>query len=247
MVLNEIIKGLIIGICVSAPVGPLGVLTIQRTISRGRANGIITGLGATTSDIIYALIVGFSMNFITDFINAHVNAIQLIGAVIIFIFGLSIYRTKPEDVNRFNRKKQERRRERRARTVRTEQTEMQKSLDRALSRSPRLSRFINGPMFKDYITAFGLCFSNPLIIFLFIGLFAQFNVLTSDNGWINAATILAILLGAFIWWLTLTQIVSHFKDNFKQRGLKILNRCTGGFLIIAALLAAAKALISIYQ
>lgn len=245
MIAEELIKGLIIGICVSAPVGPLGVLCIQRTISRGRWHGVITGLGATTSDIIYALIVGFSMNLITDFINAHMHTIQLVGAIIIFFFGLSIFRTKPEDVQRYNiNKKKQQRQARQARP--RKQTAAGRNIDQAIDRSPRLKRFFSSQMFKDYISAFGLCFSNPLIIFLFIGLFAQFQVLTSDSSLVNTLTIISILLGAFLWWLILTSIVGHFKDNFKQRGLRILNRCTGGFLIIAALLTAAEALINIY-
>ena len=53
-----ILKGIIIGICVSAPVGPIGILCIQRTLTKGKKVGIITGLGATFSDLFYAMIAG---------------------------------------------------------------------------------------------------------------------------------------------------------------------------------------------
>ena len=81
-----ILTGILIGICVSAPVGPLGVLCIQRTLSRGKLHGFMTGLGATTSDIIYALLVSLGMSFILDFINTHQFLIQIIGSIIILLF-----------------------------------------------------------------------------------------------------------------------------------------------------------------
>ena len=50
--LTTILTGILIGLCVSVPVGPLGVLCIQRTVTRGRWHGVVTGLGATTSDLV---------------------------------------------------------------------------------------------------------------------------------------------------------------------------------------------------
>ena len=85
-----VISGFIIGLFTSVPVGPLGILTIQRTLNRGRWHGLITGLGASTSDLLYAAIVGFSMSFVTDFINAHQFWIQVIGSAIIILFGVFV-------------------------------------------------------------------------------------------------------------------------------------------------------------
>lgn len=225
-IFQEFLKGWFIGICVSAPVGPLGVLCIQRTLSRGRWHGVITGLGATTSDIIYALLVGASMNFITDFINQNMTVIQLFGAVIIGLFGLHIYKSKPEDVEK----------------IKMKHTHHQ-HID-----SPKRNVFkkvVRNKMFHDYMTAFGLCFSNPLIIFLFIGLFAQFHVMSSGDPLTNGITFIAILIGAFCWWMTLTYIVGHFRGNFKERGLRILNHATGAILILAAFGTAIKTLIEL--
>ena len=93
---TTVLTGILVGLCVSVPVGPLGVLCIQRTITRGRWHGIATGLGATTSDLVYALLVGFSMGFIIEFIEAHQLIIQLIGSIIIgflvYIFTPTIHK-----------------------------------------------------------------------------------------------------------------------------------------------------------
>ena len=80
--IDIIITGLIIGILVSAPTGPLGILCIQRTLHKGRLHGFVTGLGASTSDIIYAILVGFSMNFIIEFVEQYRFIIQIIGSII---------------------------------------------------------------------------------------------------------------------------------------------------------------------
>ena len=57
--LEEIIKGFIIGVLASAPMGPVGILTVQRTLNKGRWEGFATGIGASISDILYAVITGY--------------------------------------------------------------------------------------------------------------------------------------------------------------------------------------------
>lgn len=215
MIFEEIIKGLVVGIAVSAPVGPLGVLCIQRTLSKGKWPGVVTGLGATTSDIIYAMLVGFGMNFMMEFIDAHQYVIQLLGSIVIWFFGFKISRSKvtPRDKENYERRK------------------------KFVDESQALNKVEDG-LLKDYLTALGLCFSNPLIVFLFIGLFAQFHLFTSSNIAVELLTVLAIIAGAFVWWMILTWFVGRFKENFKERGLKILNKITGGILMGAAIVSA---------
>ena len=68
-ILDFIFKGLLIGIIASAPMGPVGILCIQRTLNKGRWYGFITGIGAAASDTIYALIVALGMGFIVSFLK----------------------------------------------------------------------------------------------------------------------------------------------------------------------------------
>ena len=62
IIIFELIKGVVIGIMASAPMGPVGVLCLQRTINKGRWYGFVTGLGAALSDILYALLTGYGMS-----------------------------------------------------------------------------------------------------------------------------------------------------------------------------------------
>lgn len=206
--INTILIGIVIGLFTSVPVGPLGILTIQRTLNRGRWHGVVTGLGASTSDLLYAAIVGFSMSFITDFIDAHQFWIQIAGSVIVALFGIHVYRSNPS---------------------------AQLSSVKKSSKSDYIS---------DYLSAFGLCFSNPLIIFIFIGLFAQFNFFALGQTWLeNAVGLLSILIGAFSWWMSLTLIVSKLRNRFNVRGLWILNRITGVVLMLFGVAVCIKALL----
>ena len=86
-ILDLLIKGFIVGIVVSAPLGPVGVLCIQRTLNKGRWYGFITGLGASLSDIAYALLTGYGLSFIFDFINANLFYLQLLGSIMLLGFG----------------------------------------------------------------------------------------------------------------------------------------------------------------
>mgnify|MGYP001771765376 CR=1 FL=1 len=199
--IDTILTGILIGICVSAPVGPLGVLCIQRTLSRGKLHGFITGMGATTSDIIYALLVSLGMSFILDFINTHQFLIQLIGSIIILLFGLHLFLKKPKN-------------------------------QLPDIKTPRSK----GDLISDYLSAFALCFSNPLIMFLFIGLFARFQIIESGNITNNIVSFISILIGATIWWILLTLIVGYFKSKFKLRELWIINKITGSIIILLSII-----------
>ena len=80
-ILDILIKGFAIGVIVSAPLGPVGVLCIQRTLNKGRWYGFVTGLGASLSDIAYALLTGYGMSFIFDYIDKNIFYLQLLGSI----------------------------------------------------------------------------------------------------------------------------------------------------------------------
>ncbi|MBO6216624.1 MAG: LysE family transporter [Prevotella sp.] len=96
-ILDCIYKGIIIGILASAPMGPVGILCVQRTLNKGRWYGFVTGIGAAASDIIYALITGLGMSFVMDFVNNAQNKfiLQIFGSVMLLAFGVYCYLSDP--------------------------------------------------------------------------------------------------------------------------------------------------------
>ena len=199
-ILDLLIKGFIVGIVVSAPLGPVGVLCIQRTLNKGRWYGFITGLGASFSDIAYALLTGYGMSFIFDFINANLFYLQLLGSIMLLGFGFYTFRSNP------------------VQSIRPISTN-------------------KGSYFHNFITAFAVTLSNPLIIFLFIGLFARFAfVLPGMPVYEEVIGYLAILLGALSWWFGITFFVSKVRTRFNLRGIWLINRIIGGVVIVVSLL-----------
>ena len=95
--LELILKGIIIGIIASAPMGPVGILCIQRTLKKGRWYGFVTGIGASLSDIIYALITGLGMSFVMDLITNPTNKfwLQISGSVVLMLFGIYCWKSNP--------------------------------------------------------------------------------------------------------------------------------------------------------
>lgn len=89
------LKGLIIGIMVSIPLGPIGLLVIQKTVNKSRIAGIMSGLGVAMADSLYAVIAGFSLTYILDFVKKHELTFQITGAIILILLGLSIYFKNP--------------------------------------------------------------------------------------------------------------------------------------------------------
>lgn len=93
-----IYKGIIIGVIVSAPMGPIGILCVQRTLNRGRIHGFVTGLGAMVSDLIYASATLIGLGFMDEFLNNNQLLIQSIGSIVIILFGVALFYTNPMKV-----------------------------------------------------------------------------------------------------------------------------------------------------
>ncbi len=92
--LSPLIKGLIIGFSIAAPVGPIGILCIQRSLKEGNLAGFITGIGAATADAIYGAIAAFGLTIISYFLLQHQFAIQLCGGIFLFYLGLKTFFAK---------------------------------------------------------------------------------------------------------------------------------------------------------
>jgi threonine/homoserine/homoserine lactone efflux protein len=194
--LEIIIKGILIGLCISVPLGPIGMLTIQRTFNRGQKHGIATGLGATTSDLIYTIITLFFLSRVLDFIEEHRFIIQFVGSIVVIFFGFWIYRSNP-------------------------------------ATQPKPNETIKHSLPGDFFSSFGLTFSNPLILFVLIALFARFEFINNTTTlFVSICGILSILGGATLWWGLLTFLVSRFKNKLNMRELKLINQITGFIIII---------------
>ena len=88
MEIHLIVKGFIIGFSIAAPVGPIGVLCIQRTLSNGYYSGLFTGLGAATADAVYGLGAALGLTTISDFMIRQKFWFGLIGGLFLCCLGV---------------------------------------------------------------------------------------------------------------------------------------------------------------
>ncbi|MBQ5530361.1 MAG: LysE family transporter, partial [Bacteroidales bacterium] len=100
MVLN-FLKAILIGLAASIPLGPLGIVCIQKSLDKGRWAGFAVGVGSSIADTFYAAIALFSVSFISEFLNRNYDWVMLIGGAIILLIGLQIALKNPiKDLNR---------------------------------------------------------------------------------------------------------------------------------------------------
>lgn len=192
-------RGALIGVLVSAPMGPIGMLCIQRTLAKGRLSGLFTGIGASVSDFIYCLLTGLGLSFVTDFIETHQALLQIIGSVLLMAYAVYLFRTNPT------------------------------AMIQAAPSAQRTS------LYRDMATGFLLTFSNPLILFFIIGLFARFSFLAPEfRAYHYVAGYLAIAGGALLWWLGVTKFVDKMRSHFNLRSMRTVNRIISCLLLLMA-------------
>jgi len=107
MIFTYIWRGILFGLIVSIPVGPVAILCIQRTLNKGRLAGFVSGLGAVCADCFYIILAAFGINIIISYIEKYVIYIKIIGSIILIIMGIRLIPINPAKQLR-NRVKQKR-------------------------------------------------------------------------------------------------------------------------------------------
>ena len=91
----DILKGFAVGMCASAPIGPIAILVVQKSLSKGHKAGFVSGLGASVVDTFYAFIAIFALAFAQSFIEEHKNMILIVGGVVLIAVGFSMAFSNP--------------------------------------------------------------------------------------------------------------------------------------------------------
>ena len=91
-----LLKGILLGLAIAAPVGPIGVLCIRRTLVAGQVIGLLSGLGAATADGLYGCIAGFGLTFISQFLIDQAFWLQRVGGGFLCYLGLTTFGAQPE-------------------------------------------------------------------------------------------------------------------------------------------------------
>ncbi len=92
-----LIKGIVVGFSIAAPVGPIGILCIRRTLAEGRWTGLAVGLGAATADALYGCIAGLGLSYISKALLSMQSSIQVLGGLFLLYLGFKSFTAKPEE------------------------------------------------------------------------------------------------------------------------------------------------------
>lgn len=214
------IIGLLIGVLIAAPVGPVNIVCIQRTLERGFWGGFAAGLGAVLADGIIATVAAFGASAISGFMRDHQLKIELMGGFILTAFGLKIFISQPKIVA----------------TATTNIARLRRLADitpQFLRPTLRYKIWRIMPHINIVPQTFFLTITNPGAI---LGLFALFGGATSVLGgidtWVEAITAVgSIMTGSLLWWVGLSRLISRVRHKLTESRLKQINQVSGVVLV----------------
>lgn len=221
--LQTLLKGILIGIVVSAPMGPIGMLCVRRTMSRGKRYGLLTGLGATISDLIYAFLTLLGVGAFIDFILKYTDHLQLAGSLFMILFALYVFFGNHS----------------------LDPSQKKRCKDNS-DGTPFYSDEKKSD-FQVFLSAFLLTFSNILIVALYIGLFAQFSFVSEGATYYSLLMgLLGIAIGAISWWYIVTTILVKVKEWFNVTSLKYFNKGVGSIIFVLGVYGVVVALMNLF-
>lgn len=215
-----ILSGLGIGVLIAAPVGPVNIICIQRTLERGFWGGLAAGLGAVLADGLIATVAALGMTAITGVMADYRQPIQLIGGLIIIAFGVKLYSAKPKL----------------APQKRTSLAQLRRIVDKVPQKMRPALRFQVWRILPHATVipqTFFLTITNPGAI---LGLFAIVGGLGSVIGgfrnYFEAMTlVLSVMVGSLIWWGVLSHLIERLRGRITENRLKLINQVAGIVLL----------------
>ncbi len=214
------IIGLFIGVLIAAPVGPVNIVCIQRTLERGFWGGFAAGLGAVLADGIFATVAAYGATAISGFMRDNQLKIEFFGSLIVTVFGLRVFLSQPTIVAT-------------ATTNITRLRRLSASVPQRFKPMLRYKIWRIMPHLNIVPQTFFLTITNPGAI---LGVFALFGGATSMLGgidtWLQAVTAVAsIMTGSLIWWAGLSRLISRVRHKLTESRLRKINQVSGAVLV----------------
>jgi threonine/homoserine/homoserine lactone efflux protein len=202
-------RGAVLGLMIAAPVGPIGLLCIRRTLQKGWLIGFSTGMGAACADTIFGAIAAFSVSAIVEFIQHYNLYIHMVGGMFLFAVAFHTWHDKLKPPG--------------------EPIEIVKKF-LGLTREQTLMGSLKG-----FLTGFAITMTNPATIFGVLAVVATFGELKNNA---DAHLIVGgIFSGSALWWLMLSGGVALVRGHFTENRILIINRVTAVILAAIALWA----------
>lgn len=196
-VLVLVSSGIIIGLVVAAPIGPVNLICIRRTLAYGPLNGFFSGLGAALGDGVFAVVTAFGLTAISQAIEGYSTPLRLLGGLMLLGFGLHIFNS---DVSLLG------------------DTEGAQSRDNGSSSLVRTIASTFALTIANPATLFGFT-----ALFTGLGSLAGGRATFLDA----ALTVIGVIAGSTIWWFTLTTIGGIFHRHIDAGVMRNINHVFG--------------------
>jgi threonine/homoserine/homoserine lactone efflux protein len=205
-------RGLLIGFSIAAPVGPIGVLCIRRTLADGRAAGFVSGLGAATADAAYGAIAGFGLTALSGALVGGQGWLRLTGGLFLIYLGIRTLLARP---------------------LEPPGVTGPDATPAAVPGAPLTRRDLAGA----YATTLALTLTNPMTIISFAAIFAGVGI-TAARDYASAALLVAgVFTGSALWWFILSGIAATLRGRMGVRSLRGVNLAAGVIIVTFGLLA----------
>lgn len=216
------LKGLLLGLAIAAPVGPIGILCIRRTLALGLGPGLVSGLGAATADGLYGCIAGFGLTAVADFLTAQSWGLRIVGGLFLCYLGVKTFLAKsppsPDTVAAADGDDN------------ADPTDPEKA---AGSVPPP-----NLTLLSAYSSTLALTLTNPATIFSFAAIFAGLGIVESGQDYARSSVlVLGVFGGSALWWLFLSGSVNLLRSRLTPQRLRWLNRVSGIIILTFGLVA----------
>lgn len=211
-IIQILFGGLCVGLASSVTVGPVAVLCIQRTLSKGHLSGIVSGLGVACADTLLAILAFTVYALIKSYIDEYNTIIQICGGAIVVVIGIFIFFQNPVPQIRKNR---------------AGKTHLWQ--DFASMFGVTLANFV---VIIPYILAFFTMFNLDISISTDV---PAYEGAALGRMMHNVLVILGFMIGAMIWWVAITSIINIFRKRFRPRHMLTINHVAGVIISVLGL------------
>jgi putative LysE/RhtB family amino acid efflux pump len=179
-------RGLLLGLMIAAPVGPVGLLCIRRSLQRGLVIGLFTGLGAAIADTIYGAVAAFGVTAILDFIKNYNAILRIIGGAFLLAVAAHTWSDHPRP---------------------------SQSVDNGSPKPDSISALLKGYL-NAAMSATLITIGNPATLFGTVAVVATFGDL--ESGTDAGELVMGIFAGSALWWVALSSGVTMIRDHFSD-------------------------------
>lgn len=212
-----LLKGLVIGFSIAAPVGPIGVLCIRRTLAGGFLPGVTAGLGAATADAVYGAIAAFGLTAVTSFLVGQRVTLGIIGGAFLITLGCRVFFTRPAPAG-----------ERADSPHGGMGANSAGGVPAGVTDPPVGAGKGRAGAGGGYLSTFFLTITNPMTILFFVAVFTGTGLATAPKGYGSALLLVTgVFTGSALWWLTLSTATGIVRKMITPPVMRAVNYLAG--------------------